>query len=176
MTVLTTLTLGRRIQALRKEQGLTQEALSEKMGVTAQAVSKWENDLSCPDIMSLPALAEHLHTTVDTLLTGRSASSDAPALPPKRPEELIVRMTVVTGDGDKICFNLPFPVFRLASLHNLLTFTVNTGDGDMSIDRFLSNLQQVDRKRLVQMIENGARGMLVNAEVDDHLVIALWVE
>lgn len=41
------LTLGRRIAALRKAQGLTQEALSERMNITPQAVSKWENDLSC---------------------------------------------------------------------------------------------------------------------------------
>ena len=49
MTDLHALSLGRRIQALRKEQGLTQDALAERMGVTPQAVSKWENDLSCPD-------------------------------------------------------------------------------------------------------------------------------
>ena len=68
MTDLKSLTLGRRIQALRKEQTLTQDALAERMDVTPQAVSKWENDQSCPDIMSLPKLARELHTTVDTLL------------------------------------------------------------------------------------------------------------
>ncbi len=43
-------TLGRRIAAHRRELGLTQDALAERLGVTAQAVSKWENDQSCPDI------------------------------------------------------------------------------------------------------------------------------
>lgn len=47
-------TLGEMIAALRKEQGLTQAALAEKMNVTDKAVSKWERDLSCPDINSLP--------------------------------------------------------------------------------------------------------------------------
>lgn len=46
MTDLKSLTLGRRIQALRKEQGLTQEALAERMSVSPQAVSKWENEVS----------------------------------------------------------------------------------------------------------------------------------
>lgn len=46
MTSLKDLTLGRRIQALRKERALTQEALAERMGVTPQAVSKWENEVS----------------------------------------------------------------------------------------------------------------------------------
>ena len=51
-------TLGKRIAEHRKRLGLTQDALAEKLGITAQAVSKWENDLSCPDITMLPKLAE----------------------------------------------------------------------------------------------------------------------
>lgn len=47
-------TLGQRIAELRKKEGLTQEELAEKLGVSPQAVSKWENDISCPDIMSIP--------------------------------------------------------------------------------------------------------------------------
>lgn len=42
-------TLGRRIARLRLEHGMTQERLARELGVTAQAVSKWENDLSAPD-------------------------------------------------------------------------------------------------------------------------------
>ena len=51
-------TLGKRIMHHRKRLGLTQDQLAEKCGVTAQAVSKWENDQSCPDINMLPRLAE----------------------------------------------------------------------------------------------------------------------
>lgn len=61
-------TLGRRIAAHRKRLGLTQDALAEQLGVTAQAVSKWENDQSCPDINMLPKLAEIFGITIDTLL------------------------------------------------------------------------------------------------------------
>ena len=52
------LTLGKRILYHRKRLGLTQDQLAEKMGVTAQAVSKWEHDLSCPDVTAVPRLAE----------------------------------------------------------------------------------------------------------------------
>lgn len=61
-------TLGKRIQLCRKSLGLTQDQLAEKLGVTAQAVSKWENDQSCPDITMLPKLAEIFGTTTDALL------------------------------------------------------------------------------------------------------------
>ncbi len=61
-------TMGKRIMQLRKERGYTQEQLSELCGVSAQAVSKWENDVSCPDISILPQLAELLGVTTDELL------------------------------------------------------------------------------------------------------------
>ncbi len=61
-------TMGKRIMQLRKEKGYTQEQLAEMMGVSAQAVSKWENDVSCPDISILPQLAEKLGVTTDELL------------------------------------------------------------------------------------------------------------
>lgn len=61
-------TLGKRIVRHRKQLGLTQDQLAEKLGVTAQAVSKWENDQSCPDISMLPKLAEIFGITTDALL------------------------------------------------------------------------------------------------------------
>ena len=61
-------TLGMMIAELRKEKGMTQLELAEKMGVTDKAVSKWERDLSCPDINSLPNLADILGVTVDELM------------------------------------------------------------------------------------------------------------
>jgi len=60
--------MGKRIMQLRKEKGYTQEQLAELCGVSAQAVSKWENDVSCPDISILPQLAELLGVTTDELL------------------------------------------------------------------------------------------------------------
>lgn len=65
-------TLGKRIVANRKRLNLTQDQLAEQLGVTAQAVSKWENDQSCPDISMLPRLAEIFGISTDELL-GREA-------------------------------------------------------------------------------------------------------
>ena len=61
-------TLGTMIAELRKQHGMTQLELAEKMGVTDKAVSKWERDLSCPDINSIPNLAEILGVSVEELM------------------------------------------------------------------------------------------------------------
>lgn len=61
-------TLGTMIATLRKENGMTQLELAEKMGVTDKAVSKWERDLSCPDVSSIPKLAEIFSVSVDELM------------------------------------------------------------------------------------------------------------
>lgn len=61
-------TLGKRIMGCRKGLGLTQDQLAERLGVSAQAVSKWENDQSCPDITTLPRLAEIFGVSIDELL------------------------------------------------------------------------------------------------------------
>ena len=61
-------TIGKRIAANRKRLGLTQDQLADRLDVTAQAVSKWENDQSCPDIMMLPKLAEIFGISTDEIL------------------------------------------------------------------------------------------------------------
>lgn len=73
---MSTTTMGGRIKYHRKRLNLTQEQLAERMGVSAQAVSKWENDLSCPDISILPLLAEVFGITTDELL-GKDAAPKA---------------------------------------------------------------------------------------------------
>ena len=73
-------TMGAMITALRKERGMTQAQLAEQMNVTDKAVSKWERDLSCPDVSSLPRLAETLGVSVDELMQSKiqPAETDQP--------------------------------------------------------------------------------------------------
>lgn len=59
--------LGNQIKALRQRKGITQEALAEHLGVTAQAVSKWERNSASPDITLLPALSAYFGVTIDEL-------------------------------------------------------------------------------------------------------------
>ena len=69
-------TLGMMIASLRKENGMTQFELAEKMGVTDKAVSKWERDLSCPDVNTIPKLAEVFGISVDELMQIKAESQD----------------------------------------------------------------------------------------------------
>ena len=59
--------IGKKIRNLRKSKGLTQEELAEKLAVTSQAVSKWENGPSMPDIMLLPIIADVFGIRIDVL-------------------------------------------------------------------------------------------------------------
>lgn len=59
--------LGKKIRQLRFRAGLTQEQLAEKLSVTAQSVSKWENAVSMPDVGALPLLAEAFGVSIDEL-------------------------------------------------------------------------------------------------------------
>ncbi|RAX21217.1 MULTISPECIES: helix-turn-helix domain-containing protein [unclassified Actinomyces] len=80
--------VGRNIARLRLSRGMTQEQLAQRMGVTPQAVSKWENDLNYPDVATLPALAALLGTSVDALLTvpdSDAATADRPTPSPASP-------------------------------------------------------------------------------------------
>ena len=69
-------TLGAKIAALRKQQGMTQLELAQQLGVTDKAVSKWERDLACPDIHSLPALAQVLQVRVEELIPDQKKQPD----------------------------------------------------------------------------------------------------
>lgn len=62
--------LSEMLRNFRKEKGISQETLADYMGITVQAVSKWENNLSYPDIEFLPTLAEYYQVSIDYLLTG----------------------------------------------------------------------------------------------------------
>ena len=68
--------LGETISYLRKKKGMTQNELAEKMNVTDKAVSKWERDLSCPDINTISKLAEVLGVSVEELLKAKKQENE----------------------------------------------------------------------------------------------------
>lgn len=168
--------LGRRIARLRLEYGMTQERLAMKMGVTAQAVSKWENDLSAPDIMLLPELARTLGVTVDELLEGRKNQEITPAEPMPEPEPEPARadgsrpkklhIQVDSDDGDVVNINVPLGMASaVLGASSKIPGVVNLNLNDADIDATL----------IAEAVKHGEKGTLV--EIDggdgDHVTISL---
>lgn len=94
-------TFGATISSLRKQKGMTQLDLAQQMGVTDKAVSKWERDLSFPDVASLPKLAEVLDVSVDKLLEVKTAAQEQPTRPkvPALVELVLKAVALAMGVG-----------------------------------------------------------------------------
>ena len=82
----------------RKALGLTQEGLAQKLGVTNQAVSKWESGQSCPDLALLPRIADLFGITIDELFGREPKAVDFPAQPPfPWPDDGVLRVLLYAG-------------------------------------------------------------------------------
>ena len=163
-------TIGNRIAKYRKERGLTQETLADSMGVSAQAVSKWENDASCPDISLLPQLSKTLGITTDELLTGNSAVVRMLTEQERKPlEELTFRVRINTAAGDKVRVNLPMSLIKICMEIGVDVVPNMSGDHEQM-------LKSIDMKKVVEMVEKGLVGKLVEIETADGDTVEVVVE
>lgn len=162
--------IGNRIAKYRKEKGLTQEALAEKLGVSSQAVSKWENDASCPDISLLPQLSNELGITTDELLTGKSEKVQMLSAEQRKPlEDLTFRVRIDSSDGDKIRVNFPMTLVKLCMEIGVDVVPNMTGENAEMI-------RSIDMRKVVEMVEMGLIGKLVEMESADGDTIEVVVE
>ena len=152
--------LGIRIAELRKAKGLTQEELAKQLGISSQAVSKWETDTSCPDIMILPALAKILGVIIEALLTGEPETRYVPEEDRKNFEETILYVHVKEGT-ENIQLNLPLPL-----LHTLLV------DGGLSLDwlGMSCTADKINWAQIIRLVEHGAMGKLFELTDTDTLI------
>ena len=95
--------IGNNISALRKKKGITQEELANELGVSAQAVSKWENNSSCPDGSLLTEIADYFGVSVDALLreneediVNSSENKDANAKTSDDKKNIMIKVTQQT--------------------------------------------------------------------------------
>ncbi len=153
-------TLGARIAELRKEKGLTQEELAKQLDISSQAVSKWEKDISCPDIMILPTLSKILGVSIETLLTGEAETTYVPEEKRKSFEETILYIHVKEGT-ENIQLNLPLPL-----LQTLLV------DGGMSLDwlGLSCTADKINWSQIIKLVEHGAMGKLFELTDVDTLI------
>ena len=160
--------IGNRISKYRKEKGLTQEELAAKLGVSSQAVSKWENDASCPDISLLPQLCRALGITTDELLTGNNNEVKlVPVEQRKSLDELTLRIKVNSADGDKVRVNLPMSLVKICLEMGVEITPQMTG---------MDNLKSVDLNKIMDLAERGLIGKLVEVESADGDIVEIVVE
>ena len=161
-------TMGKRISELRRRKNLTQDQFAEAMGVSAQAVSKWENDISCPDISLLPTMADYFGVTVDRLLRGETEDPVrlVPVAERKDISQMVLRIRVLSHQGDKVNVNLPAPLLQMA---------LEIG---MKMPEFNGQaaLQSIDLNAVLTLMQNGAVGKLVEVESADGDIVEITVE
>lgn len=163
-------TLGKRIAALRREKGLKQEELAEKLGVSAQAVSKWENDQTCPDISLLPLLAKTLGVSVDELLSGKEESAPAVQIIPvserKNINDMMLRI-LVKAHGNNVRINIPLPLVKVG-LDAGLNMAQVTGGNEA--------LKNIDIGKILELAEQGVIGNLMEIDTEDGSTVQIFVE
>ena len=165
------MTLGKRIAMLRRQKNFKQEDLANALGVSAQAVSKWENDQTCPDISLLPKLAQLLGVSVDELLSGKKneLAETVKVLPPeerKDIKDMMLRIVVDSADGDRVRVNLPMALVQVA-LEMGMEMPQISGNGA---------LKNIDLAQILELVRQGAIGNLVEVESSDGDVVRIYVE
>lgn len=88
-----------RIQSLRKARGITQEQLADAVGVSRQAVSKWEAEQSVPDLERIVAMAEYFDVTTDYLLRGIEPAPTVQAREPVTARTMCIIATALDAAG-----------------------------------------------------------------------------
>lgn len=163
-------TIGKRIASLRREKELKQDELAEMLNISPQAVSKWENNQTCPDISLLPRLAEILGVTVDELLTGKREMQPAVVLVPeenrKDIKDMMLLIVVDSADGDKVQVNLPMALVQVAL------------DMGMEMPQLSGNeaMKNIDLRQILELVQQGAVGNLIEVKSADGDIVRIFVE
>ncbi len=157
-----------RLYELRKKNGYSQEELAAKLGLSRQAVSKWENDVSSPDISILNDLADILGVSLDTLL-GKESSNEVTMLKEedvKDLSKLVLKIKVDSSDGDHVNVNIPVLLIKVC-LESGVEIPQISGNKAMS---------SIDFKKIFDLVQKGVIGELVSIDSADGDVVRIVVE
>lgn len=161
--------LGKTINELRKKNNMTQEELASKLGVSPQAVSKWENDLSCPDIALLPDLSKVFGISVDELLSGEINSSAVADETDKQPcadddscEFKKIKKINISVDNHGKITNVSLPI-------KLVRFGMN-------ISSVFGGLTGEQSKLIMNAVQNGLSGEILKVNGENGEIITISLE
>lgn len=158
--------LGKTINELRKKNNMTQEELASKLGVSAQAVSKWENDLACPDISLLQDLSKMFGITVDELLNGeyekKDNSNKNDILTHSNNNNKCIKKINIDVDNNGKITNVSFPI-------EIVRFGMNIGSA-------LGGLTNNQSEIIMNAIENGLSGEILKVNGENGEIITISLE
>ncbi len=151
-------TFGQRFQRLRKERNLTQEDIAKKVNMSYQAISKWENDITSPDISLLNTLSTILDVSLDTLLGKEVVTS----LEPTKDLSKLMLKIICIDNADKVNINIPVLLIKICLESNLAIPNIND--------------KNIDFKAIFNLIENGVIGELMTIQSEDGSNVVIKVE
>ena len=160
-------TFGERLSRFRKQRGFTQEELGEKFGISGQAVSKWENDASMPDISILPELSDVLGVSLNELLGKEEITTRiVPAEERKDPDDLVLRIRVDSSEGDKVTVNLPMALVKAGIKLGMKMPQVSGNEA----------LKDIDFEEIIKLVDAGLVGEIVTIESAEGDHVRIFVE
>ena len=166
-------TFGQRFARFRKAKGFTQDDIANKVNVSSQAVSKWENDINMPDVGILLNLGEILGVSTDELL-GKETAVPAKYEPETVKTDfarLMLRIIVDSNEGDRVRVNLPLQLLKIALDSGVApTLSIN-GNGKAA-----EALAGIDWKQIYSLVEQGLLGEIVTVDSADGDHVRIVVE
>jgi len=159
-------TIGSRIAQRRKAKGYTQEEFSQLLDVTAQAVSKWENDISCPDIQLLPKISQLLNISIDELLGNAQKKVEEPKANVVDTSKLSFTINITKHNQNPVNVSLPFSTIkRFAKMGNGISGVLGN-----------NTLNGVQLDEILNIVEDGATGEVFKVEAEDGTIVKFIIE
>ena len=159
-------TIGQNIAQYRKEKGITQEQLSEICGVSPQAVSKWENDISCPDITLLKPLSRIFGISVDKLLD--DGSEPATTLSDNETEKGKVLKIRILDNKNKVNLNLPVALIEMLLKSDSLSDSISFNGKNV--------FSSIDFKKMLTLVSLGVFGKILEIDSEDGDHVEIYIE
>lgn len=155
--------IGNNISALRKEKGITQEELARALGLSAQAISKWENNSSCPDVSLLAPIADYFGVTVDDLLRADEDKIIRDKIKPEESENNLnckksIHIKIVQKNGKENNIKIPFKFARMG-----LNLATTFGLDNEAADKISAIISQ----------EKAGNIFEITTESEEHITIML---
>jgi len=161
-------TFGQRFARLRKERNLTQDDLAKKLNVSSQAVSKWENDSSMPDISLLSPMSDIFDISIDELLGKKKEAIEYIGNKPELKKDInsmLIKLRVHSSDGDRVSMNIPVALAAMFA----------SSDGKINISGN-SPINNIDFKQVIALIQSGVIGHLMEVRSADGDIVDIDVE